>query len=55
MKILYLKNTHQDKDKSNDMLYDIIYLCILVRKYSQNELGQNYTISNKSSISGRRE
>jgi len=31
MKIWYFENTH--RDKSNDILYDIIYLCILVEKY----------------------
>ena len=40
MKIGYFENTH--RDKSNDILYDIIYLCILVEKYGQSKLGQNY-------------
>ena len=31
MKIWYFENTH--RDESNDILYDIIYLCILVEKY----------------------
>jgi len=53
MKILYFKNNH--RDKSNDILYHIIYLCILVEKYGQSKLGQNYTFSNGSSIAGRRE
>jgi len=30
------------------MLYDIIYLCILVEKYNQSKLGQNYTFSNRA-------
>jgi len=37
MKISYFKNIH--RDESNDILYDIIYLCILVEKYGQNKLG----------------
>jgi len=53
MKIWYFENTHQDK--SNDILYDIVYLCILVEKYSQSKLNQNYTFLNGSSIAGRRE
>ena len=53
MKIWYFENTHQDK--SNNILYDIIYLCILVEKYGQNKLSQNYILSNGSSIAGRRE
>jgi len=53
MKIRYFENTH--RDKSNDIIYDIIYLCILVEKYDQSKLGQNYTFSNRSSIAGRRE
>jgi len=53
MKILYFENTH--RDKSNDILYDIIYLCILVEKYGQCKLGQNYTFSNEPSIARRRE
>jgi len=51
MKIWYFKNTH--RDKSNDILYDIIYLCILVEKYGQSKLDQNYTFLNESSIAGR--
>ena len=50
---LIFKNTH--RDESNDILYDIIYLCILVEKYSQSKLDQNCTFSNRSSIAGRRE
>ena len=53
MKIWYFENTH--RDKSNDVLYDIIYLCILVEKYGQSKLGQNYTFSNVSSIARRKE
>ena len=53
MKIWYFENTH--RDESNDILYDIIYLCILVEKYGQSKLGQNYTFLNGSSITGRRE
>jgi len=53
MKIWYIENTY--RDESNDILYDIIYLCILVEKYDQNKLGQNCTFSNESSITGRRE
>ena len=53
MKILNFENTH--RDESNDILYDIIYLCILVKKYGQSKLGQNCTFSNRSSIAGRRE
>jgi len=37
------------------MLYDIIYPCIVVEKYGQNKLDQNYTFSNRSSITERRE
>jgi len=33
----------------------IIYLCILVEKYSQSKLGQNYIFSNESSIARQRE
>jgi len=51
MKIWYFENTH--RDKSNDILYDIIYLCLLVEKYGQSKLGQNYTFSNGSSIAER--
>jgi len=46
MKIWYFENTH--RDKSNDILYNIIYLCILVEKYGQSKLGQNYIFSNGS-------
>ena len=53
MKIWYFENTH--RDESNDILYDIIYLCILVEKYGQSKLGQNCTFSNGSSIAGRSE
>ena len=53
MKIWYFKNTH--RDISNDILYDIISLCILVEKYGQSKLDENYTFSNESSIAGRRE
>jgi len=53
MKIWYFKNTHWDE--SNDILCDIIYLCILVKKYDQSKLDQNYTFSNGSSIAGPRE
>jgi len=53
MKIWYFENT--DRDESNEILYDIIYLCILVEKYSQNKLGQNSRFSNVSTIAGRRE
>jgi len=53
MKIWYFENIH--RDKSNDILYDIIYLYILVEKYDQSKLGQNYTFLNRSSIAGWRE
>jgi len=53
MKIWYFENTH--RDEFNDILYDISYLCILVEKYGQSKLGQNYTFSNGSSIAGRME
>jgi len=49
---LIFENTHRDKSK--DILYDIIYFCILVEKYDQSKLGQNFTFSNRSSIAGRR-
>jgi len=52
MKIRYFENTY--RDESNDILYDIIYLCILIERYSQSKLGQNCTFSNESSIAGRR-
>jgi len=39
MKISYFENTH--RNESNNILYDIIYLCILVKKYSQIKLGEN--------------
>jgi len=45
MKIWYFENTHQDK--SNYILYDIIYLYILIEKYGQSNLSQNYTFSNR--------
>jgi len=48
MKIWYIENTN--RDESNDILYDIIYLCILVKKYGQRKLGQNCIFSNESSI-----
>jgi hypothetical protein len=53
MKIRYFENTY--RDKSNDILYDIIYFCILVEKHGQSKLDQNCTFSNRSSIAGRRE
>jgi len=53
MKIWYFKNIH--RDESNDVLYEIIYRCILVKKYGQSKLGQNCTFSNESSIMGRME
>jgi len=53
MKFWYFKNTH--RDEFNDILYDISYLCVLVEKYGQSKLGQNYTFSNESSIAGQRE
>jgi len=48
MKILYFENTH--RDESNDILYDIIYLRILVKKYGHSKLGQNYKFSTGSSL-----
>jgi len=53
MKIWYFKNTH--RDESSDIIYDIIYLCILVEKYGQSKLGHNYKFSNRLSIKERRE
>jgi len=53
MKIWYFENNN--RDESNDILYDNIYLCILIEKYGQSKLGQNCTFPNKSSIAGRRE
>ena len=50
LKIWYFENTH--RDKSNDILYDNIYLCILVEKYGQSKLDQNYTFLSGSSIAG---
>jgi len=44
MKIWYFENTH--RDESNDILYDIIYLCRLVKKCGQIKLSQNYTFLN---------
>jgi len=41
--------------ESNDILYDIIYLRILVEKYGLSKLSQNYKISTRSNIMGRRE
>jgi len=37
MKIQYFKNIHRDE---SNILYEIIYLCILIKKYSQNMSGQ---------------
>ena len=51
MKIWYFENTH--RDESNDILYDTIYLCILVEKYGQSKLGQNSRFLNVSTIAGR--
>ena len=48
IKIWYFENIHWDE--SNDILYDIIYLCILVEKY-----GQKCIFSNMSSIIRQRE
>jgi len=53
MEIWYFENTNRDKSK--DILYDIIYLCILIKKYGQSKLGQNFTFSNRYSIMGQRE
>jgi len=53
MKIWYFENTHGVE--SNDILYDIMYLCILVEKYGQSKLDQNCTFSNGSSIAERKE
>jgi len=53
MKIWYFENTH--RDESNDILYDTIYLCVLVEKYGQSKLGQNSRFSNVSTIAGWRE
>jgi len=53
MKIRYFENTH--RDKSNDILYDTIYLCVLVEKYDQSKLGQNSKFSNVSTIAKRKE
>jgi len=50
MKIWYFKNTHWDE--SNDILYDTIYLCILVEKYGQSKIDQNSKFSNVSTITG---
>jgi len=52
MEIRYFENTHRDK---SNILYDIIFLCILREKYGQSKLSQNYKFSNESSIAGRRE
>jgi len=35
--------------------WSIIYLCILIEKYGQSKLDQNYTLSNESSIAEQRE
>ena len=43
MKIWYFEKTHRDESK--DILYDIIYLCLLVEKHNQSKLGQNYKFS----------
>jgi len=53
MKVLYFENTH--RDEFNDVLYDIIYLCILVEKYSESKLCQNCAFLNWSFIVRRRE
>jgi len=53
MKIWYFKNTHRDESK--DILYDTIYLYILVEKYGQSKLGQNSKFLNVSTIARRRE
>jgi len=53
MKIWYFENTY--RDESNDILYDIIYLCIFVEKYDQSKLGQNSRFSNVSTIAGQRD
>jgi len=53
MKIWYFENIHQDE--SNDILYDIIHLYILVEKYGQSKLYQIFIFSNVSVIAGRRE
>jgi len=53
MKIWYFENTR--RDESNDILYDIIYLCILVEKYGQSKLRQNSIFSNVSTIVGQME
>jgi len=53
MKIWYFENIY--RNESNEILYDIIYLFILVEKYGQGKLCQNCIFSNGSSIVGRRE
>jgi len=53
MKIRYFEKTH--RDETSDILYDIIYLCILVEKYCQSKLSQNCRFSNVLTIAGRRE
>jgi len=53
MKIWYFENTHRGESKA--ILYDIIYPCILVEKYDQSKLEQNFIFSTKSSITGQRE
>jgi len=50
IKIWYFKNIN--RDESNDILYDNIYLC--VEKYGQNKFGQNSKFLNVSTIAGRR-
>ena len=51
MKIWYFENIY--RDESNDILYDIIYFYILVKKDDQSKLGQNCIFLNESSIAGR--
>ena len=53
MKIWYFESIH--RDESNDILYGTIYLCVLVEKYGQSNLGQNFRFSNVSTIAGRKE
>ena len=40
MKNWYFENTY--RDESNDILYDTIYFCILIEKYGQSKLGQDF-------------
>ena len=51
MKIWYFKNIHRDESK--DILYDIIYLYILIKKYDQSKISQTFIFLNKSSITYR--